>query len=95
MIRTYSVTCFVFFIFSSYTVVLSQYSLVQNYIGGFLNTAGGVVHFGVSSNGRIEGVSCTRSEEDAYKLTVDNIVRLFQPKVSPTLYRSVPRKPDA
>ena len=60
---------------------------MKDYIGAFLNTCGGVIHFGVRKTGRVVGVSCTRTQEDSYRLELDNVVKFFQPKVSPTLYR--------
>ncbi|XP_022092831.1 uncharacterized protein LOC110980450 isoform X2 [Acanthaster planci] len=60
---------------------------VKGYAGAFLNTCGGVIHFGVKKTGRVMGVSCTRSQEDSYRLEVDDVMKFFQPKVSPSLYR--------
>ncbi|XP_038052005.1 uncharacterized protein LOC119724831 isoform X2 [Patiria miniata] len=74
-------------VFFEHTDLESFHCTVKSYAGAFLNTCGGVICFGVKKSGRVIGVSCTRAREDAYKLEVDDVMKFFQPKVSPSLYR--------
>ncbi|XP_072032260.1 uncharacterized protein [Amphiura filiformis] len=60
---------------------------VSNYINALLNTLGGIIKVGIGEDGYVKGVACPRNVEDNIKLTVDNTVKYYQPKISPSCYR--------
>ena len=82
--KTYMYASFGFFV-KPYMLSLSQHG--NAYINALLNSCGGIIKVGVGYDGFVRGIDCTRNVEDNIKLTVDNIAKYFQPKVSPALFR--------
>ncbi|XP_065897914.1 uncharacterized protein [Dysidea avara] len=60
---------------------------VKREVGSFLNGSGGILAFGVRSNGTILGNRLTRKDEDNFKLAIDKIMIGFHPIVKPTMYK--------
>ena len=56
-------------------------------MNGLLNSHGGVIYFGVTTDGIITGVRISRKEEDDFRLAIDQTIGQFLPLVSADLYR--------
>ncbi|XP_065062607.1 uncharacterized protein LOC135689351 [Rhopilema esculentum] len=62
---------------------------VRRNSNGLINANGGVIYFGITTSGRVEGVYVSRTREDEYRLTVDCTIGSFQPFYAPFNYRII------
>ena len=60
---------------------------VARYANAFVNTRGGVLLYGVSDRGVVEGVPLTRLERDAFSNRASSLLAGFRPSVPPQCFR--------
>ena len=61
-------------------------ALAEKYMNSFLNSAGGVLMFGIEDDGTIVGLTFNKKDRDAMRTSIDALMAASTPPVDPQLY---------
>ncbi|MDM8559521.1 ATP-binding protein [Candidatus Parabeggiatoa sp. HSG14] len=59
---------------------------IERVINAFLNTEGGVIYFGITKGGQVQGVQLNQQQQDLLKKEMDQLIDQFDPFVEKDLY---------